>query len=83
MVSEAVSTGKPVVIFTPWNNGKVKSKVQAFLNRMLEEKLVVFATPENIYETVHSQLEGGVGGMNRSYLSRDKEVLMQAVKRVA
>ncbi len=83
MVSEAVSSGKPVVLFTPWNNAKVKPKLQVFLNRMLDQKLVVLATAENIYETVRSLLECSTGEMNHSYLSRDKEVLMQAAKRVA
>ncbi len=82
MVSEAVSSGKPVVVFMPWEKGKIKPKYQAFLDRMAKEGLIVTAGSENIYETIGKQFELS-GERSGSVLLKDRDTLLEAVKKIA
>jgi KDO2-lipid IV(A) lauroyltransferase len=80
MVSEAVSSGKPVVVFMPAGDMRLKAKYRSFLDRMAKEKLVVSTAPKDLFEAV-----SGAGGPRASAAqgASDAEVLRNAVKRVA
>jgi len=82
MVSEAVSSGKPVIVFMPWEKGKIKPKYQSFLDRMAKEGLIVFAESENIYEAIGKQFELS-GEKPESVLLKDRDTLLEAVKKIA
>jgi mitochondrial fission protein ELM1 len=78
MVSEAVASGKPVVVFMPAQNVKLKAKYRSFLDRMTKEKLVVNAAPGGLFEAVN----GAGGTAFPAQGSPDADVLRSAAKRV-
>ncbi|MBI4352368.1 MAG: mitochondrial fission ELM1 family protein [Candidatus Omnitrophica bacterium] len=82
MVSEAIASGKPVFVFTPTSH-KMKPKYRRFLNRMTEDRAVVWVTPDNFDETLRNAVNGahkpvGDGGM----AGHDREILKRAAERV-
>ena len=82
MVSEAIASGKPVIVFMPSEDQKMKSKHEEFLSRLNREKLIVRAAAQNIYQVIQDQL-ASAGGSAVSRLQNDRDVLRQAVRRVA
>ena len=52
MVSEAVSSGKPVIVFMPEKVSKKTTKYEKFVKKLEEEGYIRTANPENIPETV-------------------------------
>ncbi len=81
MVSEAVSSGKPVVVFKPWANGAAKPKYHEFLNQMLKEELIISADSKNIYDVLKQSIASATAVPNPALL-KDREVLRQAIKKV-
>lgn len=81
MVSEAVSSGKPVVVFKPWENGAAKPKYHEFLNEMLRKELIVSADSKNIYDVLKKSIAPVSTAANPALL-KDREVLRKAIKRV-
>jgi len=81
MVSEAVSSGRPVVVFTPADGARLKPKHREFLDRMAREKRVVPADARTIYEVV-SREAACANGKAADGHSRDQSVVREAVKRV-
>ncbi len=88
MVSEAVSSGKPVVVFMPSGPVRLASKIQAFLNQLDEEKLIIPVSSGDIYAALKQAMVRLTDGQVRQpgeggeFLSKDKETLRQAVRRV-
>jgi mitochondrial fission protein ELM1 len=81
MVSEAVSSGKPVLVFMPSAGARMKSKHRDFLKQLEDEKLIVLADPSNVGEILKSSAEKKDPSL--SLVLKDRETLCQAVKRVA
>ena len=81
MVSEAVSSGKPVVVFMPCDSRKLKSKYRSYLDRLLDQERVVRATPDNLYETIERQA-ARKNGSPADIPAADAEVLRRAVRKV-
>ena len=79
MVSEAVSSGKPVLVFMPSNESRMKSKHQDFLKELIRENLILETTPENIRQALRSSLNKD---RSLSLVSEDKQILIEAVKKV-
>ena len=82
MVSEAISSMKPVVVFTPAKNIDLKPKYRKFLNDMKNEKLITLATEKNIYEIMMNFSQNGYAVPHQT-VSRDHEILFQAMRAVA
>jgi KDO2-lipid IV(A) lauroyltransferase len=81
MVSEAVASGKPVIVFSPSDGERLKPKHRKFLDRMAHEKRVVPADARTIYEAV-SREAARLNGKPADRPSRDESILSEAVKRV-
>lgn len=81
MVSEAIASGKPVIVFMPSENAKMKSKHEEFLNRLSHEKLIVRAAAQNVYQAIQNELLSDRTRMH-SILQNDREALLRAVRRV-
>ena len=81
MVSEAIASGKPVIVFDPAERARLKPKHKEFLERMHHEKLIVRARPETLYQAIQNEIvrENGRTGAGNA---RDQEVLRQAVRHV-
>ena len=81
MVSEAIASGKPVIVFDPAENTKLKPKHNEFLERMIRKRLIARARPETLYATIKNQIvrENGSAGIENV---RDGEILRQAVRHV-
>ena len=82
MVSEAVASGKPVIVFMPSKSAKLKPKHGEFLNRMMRERLIVCTEPQDIYQAIREQMDSE-HGRSRAASKNDREVLREAVRRVA
>ncbi|MGH7197741.1 MAG: ELM1/GtrOC1 family putative glycosyltransferase [Candidatus Omnitrophota bacterium] len=81
MVSEAVSSGRPVVVFTPSDPARLKPRHREFLDRMAREKWVVPADARTIADVLGREAARAVA-KPAERLSRDASVLREAVKRV-
>ncbi len=81
MISEAVASGKPVLVFAPSKEKSLKPKFQRFLDHLASEKQIFRVSAETIAETIEHQLfhTNGTGAADPSH---DWEVLRQAVRRV-
>ena len=81
MVTEAVSTGKPVVVFTPFAPTGLKAKHKDFLNRLHAAGAILWA--DDVYAAVAAcAAASGPDGPARAFLAKDREVLKQAVSRL-
>ena len=56
MISEALSTGKPVIVFIPAQEAALKAKHLDFLRRMAEEKRITLAPPSVVGEVLAQSL---------------------------
>ena len=81
MVSEAVSSGKPVVVFMPSDETGLKPKYRAFLDQLSEEKLIIPVSSGDVYGALKRALAREPGESD-ALLSKDRETLRQAVRRV-
>ncbi len=81
MVSEAIASHKPVVVFLPSQKGRLKPKHEDFLNRMFDQKLIAKATPENLYQIINEQMLSNNGRHAESLISQDREAVSNAVRR--
>ena len=81
MVSEAVSSGKPVVVFMPSDQARLKPKYRAFLDQLGEEKLIIPVSSGDVYGALKRALVREPGESD-ALLSKDREILRQAVRRV-
>jgi KDO2-lipid IV(A) lauroyltransferase len=79
MVSEAVSSGRPVIVFTPADGARLKPKHREFLERMAREKRIVTADARTIYDIVSR--EAARRGPAPSAV-RDADILREAARRV-
>ncbi len=82
MVSEAVSSGKPVVVFMPSEAVKMKTKYREFLKRMVEGGLIAQAGPAEIADVLRREMHKG-NQARTAFLATDRETLRRAAKRVA
>ncbi len=81
MVSEAVSSGKPVVVFMPSDQTQLKPKHRVFLDQLGEEKLIIPVSSGDVYGALKRALVREPGESD-ALLSKDREVLREAVRRV-
>jgi len=81
MVSEAVASGKPVIVFMPSDQAKMRLKIQRFLDEMHQEKRIIPVASKGIYEAIQRSVHQGNGQAQVHFL-KEKEILRQAVKRV-
>ena len=81
MVSEAIASGKPVIVFFPGASGNFKPKHEEFLKRMSQKKLIVRTEPETFYEVIQKEISREKKETCAA-LACDHEVLRQAVRRV-
>ncbi len=81
MVSEAVSSGKPVVVFTPAVDGAGKAKAREFLDRMARRYGVKLVQPDGLYEVLLREIRSPNGVPSKS-ASGDLEVLRAAARRL-
>ncbi len=81
MVSEAIASGKPVIVFDPAETSRLKPKHEEFLERMSKSRLIMRAQPETLYEMIKNQINRENGSTNEQS-SQDQEILKQAVRRV-
>lgn len=82
MVSEAVSSGKPVAVFMPSEDARMKPKYREFLRRMTDNGLIAPAGPADIAEVLRREMKGG-DGARAAFLDSDRATLRRAAKRVA
>jgi mitochondrial fission protein ELM1 len=82
MVSEAVSSGKPVVVFMPSEDVKMKTKYREFLKRMADGGLIAQAGPGDIADVLRREMKQG-DGARAAFLASDRETLRRAARRVA
>jgi KDO2-lipid IV(A) lauroyltransferase len=82
MVSEAVSSGKPVVVFMPSEDFKMKTKTREFLRRMADGGLIAHARPADIAGVLRREMKQG-NGARAAFLVSDREALRRAARRVA
>ena len=82
MVSEAVASGKPVLVIQPWENIKLKAKIERFLDKMEKNQWIVRSVPENIGKNIQRYVGSADQSVRLGNL-KDKDVLTEAVKRVA
>ncbi len=78
MVSEAITAGKPVIVFIPSDAMPLKPKHKEFLDRMIAAGLVTIAVPENIYEMMRTSATE-MNGHTHLFLERDRLTLRRAV----
>lgn len=78
MVSEAVLSGKRVVVFTPAESPNLKPKYRAFLERLRAERRIVTAEPSGLGEALRAALSGTAG----PEAPKDADVLRQAARKV-
>ncbi|MBI2095481.1 MAG: mitochondrial fission ELM1 family protein [Candidatus Omnitrophica bacterium] len=81
MVSEAVSAGKPVVVFMPAVNATGRAKTGEFLDRMVRERCVVMAGADDLYEVLLREIRSP-NGFSGAAADRDAGTLRQAVRRL-
>lgn len=82
MVSEAVSSGKPVTVFMPSEDVKMKTKYREFLRRMADGGLIAQAGPADIADVLRREMKEG-NGARAAFLASDRETLRRAARRVA
>ncbi len=79
MVSEAVASGKPVVVFTPSRDARSKPKYREFLDRLERRGLILRALPGSLAEALRACRLAGGGAR----VASDRLVLREAAKKVA
>ena len=82
MVSEAVASGKPVIVFKPSPGESLKPKVRNFLETLKSQKLVVEAEPAHLFEALERGLHQS-NGWPYARSTRDRDVIAKAVQKVA
>ncbi len=82
MVSEAVSCGKPVIVYMPYQARRMKKKHAALLKDWEQKRWLVTASAEQLSETVREHLLANrpVGACPVSRINR--EVLTEAVRKI-
>ncbi len=81
MVSEAVSSGKPVIVFMPSEDVKMKVKYREFLKRMADGGLIAQAGPADIADVLRREMKQG-NPARAALLASDRETLRRAARRV-
>ncbi len=81
MVSEAVSSGKPVIVFSPWKKASFKRKYQHYLSALEKKGLIRHCTHENLEEILEHQMQRSLTVLSQVPDSC-KSVLSQAAKRI-
>ncbi|MBI3315963.1 MAG: mitochondrial fission ELM1 family protein [Candidatus Omnitrophica bacterium] len=79
MVSEAVASGKRVIVFLPFDKSRLKSKYRSFLNRLYETGRAAEADPATLQE-IFTRVSLPVSAVSSS--DGDREVLREAVEEV-
>lgn len=82
MVSEALTSNRPVIVFFPADETKMKPKLRAFLDRLAAQKRIILATPENISAHMLEELSAHTGTWSPP-AQDDREVLKAAAQKVA
>ena len=81
MVSEAATSGKPVIVFMPNEGSNLKPKLRNFLEGLNRSRQISLVTSEFFYQSLKTYL-GSVNGDGSTGLCSDRDVLRQAVRRV-
>lgn len=81
MTSEAVSTGKPVLVARPWHGAGLKAKHEDFLRRLEKDRLIRVCEPADLEGDLGTALSGAWSGA-RDYRSKEEAVLREAAKKV-
>jgi KDO2-lipid IV(A) lauroyltransferase len=79
MVSEAVASGKPVVVFTPFERSGLKPKYQRFLKGLSVKGSIVLSESEDIARSLDRAFDGG---LKKETACEDADVLRRAARRV-
>ena len=79
MVSEAIASGKPVVVFMPSEQAALKAKNRSFLDGMQGLGLITLAGPDNIYEMV-KRCASFSKSQGDPVFQKDRQTLVQAAK---
>lgn len=82
MVSEALSSGKPVIVFLPADEKKIKPKLREFIERLVRQKRVLSVSPDELYGCLRVQLHSPNGAW-AAPVRRDGDVLKAAAQKVA
>lgn len=81
MISEAVFSGKPVIVFSPWEKALFKRKYKDALNTFERKGVVFRSTPEGFKEILKQQLSRSVNA-SATLLESVDSALSQAAKRM-
>ncbi|MBF0215578.1 MAG: mitochondrial fission ELM1 family protein [Candidatus Omnitrophica bacterium] len=78
MVSEAVSSGKPVLVFMPPKKKKAVSKYEKFVSRLEKDGVISVIRPRELNDALHARMASGVGG----FQSDDDRKVMERMYRL-
>lgn len=81
MVSEAISSGKPVVVLVPFLMAKLKSKYREFLISMERQKLVSIVSPQGLAEVIVREMSCPSTG-SAAAVGADREILVQVARKM-
>ncbi len=79
MISEAVMTGKPVIVFAPAPADKMKRKHKEFLRQMASENRIILAENDSIYEI----MDRLINSPSELFISENEKTLQMAIQRVS
>ena len=82
MITEAASSGKPVIVFNPWKKASFKRKYEEALGLLEKKGAVQRATPETFEEILKKQMDRSPDGAAERPEGSLDFVLSQAAKRV-
>ncbi len=81
MVSEAVSSGKKVIVIEPYKISSLKSKHRDFLNLMEADGLLTRTLPEDLYASLRAGLAAAPA--TGASFKNDEQVLREAAQKIA
>lgn len=82
MVSEAVASGRPVVVIEPYHGYAAGSKHEVFLNQLAGDGLIQRAQADNLFDKICFALQDAPQDSRQAELSRDQEILHLAAERI-
>lgn len=81
MISEAVSTGKPVLVVQPWHDGKMKRKYGDYLEHLKEQGLIVLCEADQVQTQLEKCMSSGWSS-GKDHRRREEMVLGDAARSV-
>ena len=80
MVSEAMSSGRPVIVFMPDDHAKLKRKYQEFLNESERMGLIQRADSAHFEVLLNDALCNGHAGTTTGWPAKNEKILRDAAR---